>query len=65
MTRLTALRLAIAACGIALFGWGARADEGRVRLAGIVVIALALALRLLPASVKQRIDQSASTDGGP
>jgi hypothetical protein len=65
MTRLTTIRLVIAASGIALFGYGARADEERVRLAGILVIAVALALRLLPGSVKQRIDRSASSDGGP
>ena len=62
MSRFTTLRLVIAAAGIALFGYGARVDQERTRLAGMIITAIALALRLLPASVKTRIDGGWGTE---
>lgn len=56
MYRLTLIKLAIAAIGVAVWGYGARADVASVRLAGMIVIGVALLLRLLPASLRDRID---------
>jgi hypothetical protein len=56
MHRLALLKLAVAALGLAVWGYGARADIGSVRLAGMVIIGVAVLLRLLPASVRARIE---------
>jgi hypothetical protein len=57
MTRLTTIRLVLAAAGLAVFGYGARADQERTRLVGMIITAMALALRLLPTAVQARIDR--------
>ncbi len=56
MHRLTLIKLVLAAIGIVIWGYGARADIANVRLAGMIVLGVALLLRLLPASLKDRID---------
>ncbi len=56
MYRLTMIKLVVAAIGVAVWGYGARADVAPVRLAGMIVIGVALLLRLLPASLRDRID---------
>lgn len=56
MTRMALLKLAVAAAGFVLWAYGARIDSQDVRLAGMIVMAVAVALRLLPASLRDRID---------
>ena len=56
MNRFALLKLVIAAVGIAIWGYGARADIAPVRLAGMIVIAVAVLLRLLPGSLRARIE---------
>lgn len=56
MTRLVLIKLALAAIGIAVWGYGARVDDPRFRLAGMVILAVAVALRFLPRAVRDRID---------
>ncbi|HVA57200.1 MAG: hypothetical protein WBQ26_07080 [Gemmatimonadaceae bacterium] len=56
MNRLALIKLLVAAAGIMTWGYGARLDNERVRLAGMIVIAVAVALRLLPARVRARIE---------
>lgn len=47
MERLTAMRIGIAAVGVAVWGYGYVSDNGGVRIAGIIILAIALVLRLL------------------
>lgn len=56
MNRLAVIKLSIAAVGIVVFGYGVRVDDQHLRLAGMIVIAAAVALRLLPRSIQDRID---------
>lgn len=56
MHRLAVIKLVVAAVGIVVWGYGARADISSVRLAGMIVIGVAVLLRLLPASLKDRIE---------
>ncbi|HEY5087241.1 MAG TPA: hypothetical protein VII66_07805 [Gemmatimonadaceae bacterium] len=56
MSRITSIKLAIGTAGFVTWAYGARVDNARVRLAGMIVIAAALVLRFLPASVRRRID---------
>jgi hypothetical protein len=48
---LTRLKLALGFTGLAVFLWGTRAEDARLRWVGIIVIAVALALRFLPPRV--------------
>jgi hypothetical protein len=56
MTRLVLIKLGLAATGILVWGYGTRIDNERMRLAGMIVLAVAVALRLLPRSWRDRID---------
>ena len=56
MTRVALLKLAVAAVGFVVWAYGARIDSSPLRLAGMIVIAVAVALRLLPATLRDRID---------
>ena len=48
MSRLLQVRLAIAITGIVIWGYGVAADEPRVRLVGIILMAASLILRFMP-----------------
>jgi hypothetical protein len=62
VTRLAGIKLALVAAGIGVWGYGARIDAPRVRVAGMIVLAVAVALRFLPRSVRERIDGRGPTD---
>lgn len=49
MKRVLLARTVLAAIGVAVWAWGYRTDDRNIRLAGIVVLALALLLRFVPA----------------
>ena len=46
---LIPVRLILFAIGIVVWGYGYRADESRIRLAGIIVLVVALLLRFVRA----------------
>jgi len=46
----------VAAVGFVVWAYGARIDSSPTRVAGMIVIAVAVALRLLPATLRDRID---------
>ncbi|MEP6990860.1 MAG: hypothetical protein ABJA80_08035 [bacterium] len=48
MTRYIQARIILTLVGIAVWGYGQRADLPSVRLFGIVILAMALALRFVP-----------------
>jgi hypothetical protein len=48
MKRLLLARTVLAAIGVAVWGYGYRADLPRTRLVGIVILAVALLLRFAP-----------------
>jgi len=56
---LSHVKLALAVAGIILFGYGIRADDPRLRWAGIGFLAAAAILRFV--GRKRRDDQSASS----
>jgi hypothetical protein len=56
VNRLTQLKIALAVVGLAVWGVGARLDDAWIRVAGMVIVALAVVLRFLPARLKARID---------
>lgn len=56
MTRLALIKLTVAAGGLMIWGYGARIDDERMRLAGMIVIGVAVLLRWLPAGVRARIE---------
>lgn len=45
MTRVMAARIALLVVGLAVWGYGARVDDGQLRLIGIALLALSLVLR--------------------
>ena len=45
MTPLTAVKLALAATGVVLFGYGVRVDSTPVRWVGVALVAVAALLR--------------------
>ena len=47
MTRRTEIQLALLVVGLAVWGYGQRIDDSRLRVVGIVFFAIATALRLL------------------
>jgi hypothetical protein len=47
VTRRTEIQLALLVVGLAVWGYGQRIDDGRLRLIGIVFFAVAAALRFL------------------
>jgi type IV secretory pathway VirB2 component (pilin) len=49
MKRLTLARTALAVIGVVLWGYGYRTGNAQLRLVAIVVLALTLLLRYLPA----------------
>lgn len=59
MKRLALIKFVIAAAGILVWGYGARVDSEHIRLAGMIVIAVAVALRFLPASARERLGGAA------
>ena len=62
MTRVVGLKLAFAAVGIGVWGYGVRIDDPRLRVAGMIALAVAVALRFLPRAVRHRIDGRPPTD---
>jgi hypothetical protein len=56
VTRLAVVKLVVAAGGVLVWGYGARIDDERIRLGGMIVIAVAVVLRWLPTTIKDRID---------
>ena len=48
MTRLLTARVVLTLIGAAVWGYGQRTDNPRTRLAGILVLAIALLLRFAP-----------------
>lgn len=48
MTRLLVGRLVVTLIGIAVWGYGQRTEQPQVRVAGIVILAVALLLRFAP-----------------
>jgi hypothetical protein len=48
MKRLLLARTVLAAIGVAVWGYGYRADAPQTRLVGIVILAVALLLRFAP-----------------
>lgn len=65
MKRLALIKLVIAVAGILVWGYGARVDSDRIRLAGMIVIAAAVALRFLPASARERLSGVAPPPPAP
>jgi len=54
MRRIDAFKIALAACATILLGWGVRTDNSVSRWAGIVCLAVAVALRFI--KPKRRLD---------
>lgn len=48
MTRLLTARFVLTLIGVAVWGYGQRTDNAQTRLAGILVLAIALLLRFAP-----------------
>ena len=48
MTRLLTARVVLTLIGVAVWGYGQRTDNAQTRLAGILVLAIALLLRFAP-----------------
>ena len=48
MTRVMQARIAFAVIGIAIWGYAVATDHERLRLVGILLLALSLVLRFLP-----------------
>lgn len=63
MNRHTQIKFGLAAIGIVVWGYGARVDNAHLRLAGMGVVGLALIVRFMPRSWRDRLDGRAS-DGG-
>jgi hypothetical protein len=61
VNRYTAVKLGLAVVAIGVWGYGARVDDGRFRLAGMVVLAVAFALRFLPRTLRERLDGAVGT----
>jgi hypothetical protein len=47
VSRRTEIQLALLVVGLVVWGYGQRIDDGRLRVVGIVLFAIATALRLL------------------
>ncbi|HET9454088.1 MAG TPA: hypothetical protein VFO66_07395 [Gemmatimonadaceae bacterium] len=47
MSWLLKIRIAVAAIGIVVWAWAVKVDDPRLRLTGIVMLAVSLALRFL------------------
>jgi phosphatidylglycerophosphate synthase len=56
MTTVTRLRLVVAAVGVAIWAWGYRVDDSRVRWAGMILLVAAILLRFFDGS-RARSDQ--------
>jgi hypothetical protein len=61
MNRLALIKLSIAAIGIVVWGYGTRIDDEHIRLAGMIVLVVAVAMRLLPRGLRRRIDGTTDT----
>ncbi|MEO5818739.1 MAG: hypothetical protein ABIT20_25950 [Gemmatimonadaceae bacterium] len=48
MTRVLITRIVVTLIGIAVWGYGQRTGQPQVRVAGIVILAVALLLRFVP-----------------
>ena len=48
MTRLITARIVLTLIGVAVWGYGQRTDNSQTRLAGILVLSIALLLRFAP-----------------
>jgi chromate transport protein ChrA len=48
MTRVLITRIVVTLIGVAVWGYGQRTEQPQVRLAGIVILAVALLLRFAP-----------------
>ena len=64
MTRLALIKVALAAVGIIVWGYGTRVDDAQLRMVGMSLLVVAVALRLLPRAWRDRID-GRHDDAGP
>jgi hypothetical protein len=48
MKRLILFRIILGAIGVAVWGYGYRVDDAKVRLIGITILAVTLVLRFVP-----------------
>jgi hypothetical protein len=62
VTGFTQMRLAFAAIGIMVWGYGYRADDSRLRWIGIVFLAVAVALRFVPKRFQGDGPEAGSTE---
>lgn len=56
MSRLALIKLVLAGVGIVIWGYGTRIGSAHLRLAGMGMLVVAVAFRLLPRSLRDRID---------
>jgi hypothetical protein len=59
VTPVMQARIGLAIIGIVVWGYGVLKDEPRVRLAGIIVLAVSLVLRFLPRRPRPGSDEAA------
>ena len=64
MRRLILGRTALAAIGVVVWGYGYRVDDANVRLAAIVVLAVALLLRFVPPRLVETAEERAARESG-
>jgi hypothetical protein len=58
VTTLMTVRLAVAVMGIVVWAYAIKVDDARLRLAGIVMLAVSLALRFLGRRRRSDIDSA-------
>ena len=56
MTRYTQIKIGLAAVGVLVWAYGYRANDPTIRLIGIIFLALAVILRLLPKRLRDDED---------
>lgn len=56
--RLLLARIVLVGIGVAVWGYGFRIDDSRIRLAGILALAVSLLLRLVPRRWLEKRDES-------
>jgi hypothetical protein len=56
VNRYTSVKIALAIIAVGVWGYGARVDDGRFRLAGMIILGVAFVLRFLPRDVRERLD---------
>jgi hypothetical protein len=64
MTRILAARLFLAVVGVAVWGYGQRADLDRMRLAGMAILLVVLLMRFVPRRLLGATDDDSDTSAG-